>query len=653
MKFLLSFISSLCVLVAASSHLMAQFTVERVVGDLNQPIYMTQAPGDNNNLYIVERADPGNAVGRILQYDQVTNTKSTFLDLEGSIASDGGALSLAFHPDFQSNGKFYVTLNDNRVNRLDEYQLVGGDPQFQQTLLEYDNLANNFHTINWIGFRPSGNNNEIFVTTGDGGTQANQGSFDPALIESPNSPYGKLMRVNLSADYSAGPASDPIHPGVDVMALGLRNPYRASFDRLTGDMYIADVGFQTAEEVNFVPSSHFSSPTTPLDFGWTDREGTVATVANNAGGPGSSGDIDPIFDYAHIGDPLPHPSEIFGGSITGGYFYRGPVPQLQGRYFFGDFVTQDIYSGSFDATTPVGDYDGTNLTNIQNHTNLFEAASQQSNPDTWVTSFAEDNAGNLYVVDFGEGFFPSLGEGELYRIVPLSELTLTIDRDTGAMTLTNLTNSIADILSYELTSATGAIAPVELTPITGNYDASLTGDGSVDANDPWQITSAAGSNEQFSEETTGDAGNLLVGVDVSLSVAGGWIPSPTEDMQLSVTLEGGSMISAQVVFVGNNDAAYSRSDLNFDGVIDGEDWPILRDNANTDLSGLSLAESYGLGDLDGDGDNDYDDFLRFRADFNATNGANAFETLLNVPEPTTLVLLLATVGMVATNRFRI
>lgn len=653
MKFLLSFVSSLSILVAASSPSIGQFTIERVVGDLNQPIYMTQAPGDDNSLYIVERADPGNAVGRILQYDQVTNAKSTFLDLEGSIASDGGALSLAFHPDFQTNGKFYVTLNDNRVNRLDEYQLVGGAPQFRQTLLEYENLANNFHTINWIGFRPNGNNSEIFVTTGDGGTQANQGSFDSALIESLNSPYGKLMRVNLSVDYSAGPANDPTHVGVDVMALGLRNPYRASFDRLTGDMYIADVGFQTAEEVNYVPSSHFLNPTTPLDFGWTDREGTVATVANNAGGPGSPGDIEPIFDYAHSGDPLPHPSEILGGSITGGYLYRGPVQQLNGRYFFGDFVTQDIYSGLFDATTPVADYDGTNLINIQNHTNLFEAASQQSNPDTWVTSFAEDNAGNLYVVDFGEGFFPSLGEGELYRIVPLSELTLTIDRDTGAMTLTNLTNSIADVLSYELTSPTGAIAPAELTSISGNYDASLTGDGSVDANDTWQITSAVGSKEQFSEETTGDAGNLLVGVGVSLSVAGGWIPSPTEDVQLSVTLEGGLMISAQVVFVGNNDASFSRSDLNFDGVIDGEDWPILRDNANTDLSGLSLAEAYGLGDLDRDGDNDYDDFLQFRADFNAANGSNALETLLNVPEPTALVLLLATVGMAVTSRHRI
>lgn len=653
MKFSLSFVSFLSVLVAASSQAIAQFTVERVVGDLNQPIYMTQAPGDDNNLYIVERADPGNAMGRILRYDQVTNTKSTFLDLEGSIASDGGALSLAFHPDFQANGKFYVTLNDDRVNRLDEYQLVGGAPQFQKTLLEYDNLANNFHTINWIGFRPNGNNDEIFVTTGDGGTQANQGSFDPTLIESPYSPYGKLMRVDVSADFSGGPANDPIHPGVDVVALGLRNPYRASFDRLTGDMYIADVGFQTAEEVNFVPSSHFSSPTAPLDFGWTDREGTVATVANNAGGPGSPIDIEPIFDYAHSGDPLPHPSVIFGGSITGGYLYRGPVPQLQGRYFFGDFVTQDIYSGSFDATTPVVDYDGTNLTSVQNHTNLFEAASEQSNPDTWVTSFAEDNAGNLYVVDFGEGFFPSLGEGELYRIVPLSELTLTIDRNTGAMTLTNLTGSIADILSYELTSTTGAIASTELIPITGHYDTSLTGDGSVDANDAWQITSPIDSNEQFSEETTGDAGNLLVGVDISLSAADGWIPSPTEDVQLSITLEGGTIISAQVVFVGNNDTTFSRGDLNFDGVVNGGDWPILRDNANTDLSGLSPAQSYGLGDIDGDGDNDYDDFLQFRADFNAANGANTFETLLNVPEPTALILALVTIGTATISRIRV
>lgn len=631
---------------------LAQFSVELVVGGLNQPVYMTQAPGDDVNLFIVERADPGNAVGRILQYNQQTETKSTFLDLSGTISSDGGALSLAFHPDYQTNSKFYVSLNDNRVNRVEEWQLIGGVPTLQRTLLQYDNLVNNYHTVNWLGFRPNGNSNELFVTAGDGGTQANQGAFDPALIESPDSPYGKLMRIDLNADFTAGPAGDPTHSGIDVMALGLRNPYRASFDRQTGAMYVGDVGFNSAEEVNFVPASHFSNPlTAPLDFGWTDREGTIETVAINAGGPGSPGDLEPIFDYAHSGQPLPHESVIHGGSVTGGYLYRGPVPQLQGRYFFGDFVTQDIYSGAFNPETSPAAYDGTIITDIQNHTALFENASQLDSPDIWVTSFAEDNAGNLYVVDFGEGFFPPLGEGELYRIVPLSDVTLVVDRDTGEMALTNLTGSDTAIQSYEISSSIGGLDPTALTPIAGNYDASMSGNGSVDTNDPWQILSNDSDHYSFEEATTGDAGILPMGVDIVLSGGGGWIPSPAEDLEITLTLEGGTMVAGQVVFVGNGAAPFPPGDLNFDGKTDELDWPAFRDNHGRSFNELSAAQSYALGDLDGDGDNDYEDFLRFQADFDRANGAGALANLANIPEPSTgLLLLLGTAAISVVGR---
>ena len=226
--------------------------------------------------------------------------------------------------------------------------------------------------MNQAHFRPNGNNNELFVTTGDGGTQADDPDHDKALIESPNSPYGKLMKIDLSASFPT-PADGPSHAGVDVVALGLRNPYRSSFDRQTGDFYIGDVGFNTAEEVDFIPASHFANPAAPvLDFGWTDREGTVATVAPFAGGPGSPGDINPIFDYAHSGNPLPHPTQLTGGSITGGYLYRGPVEELQGRYFFSDFLNGNVYSGAFNTSTPVASYNGTNLTGLQNHTSAFE-----------------------------------------------------------------------------------------------------------------------------------------------------------------------------------------------------------------------------------------------------------------------------------------
>jgi hypothetical protein len=398
-----------------------EFDVERVVDGLNQPIHMAQAPGDSGSIYIVERADGPSQLGRIRRFDLQSQSFTTFLDLPGTINGDGGLLSLTFHPQFQTNGLFYVVTNDAGNNRLDEYRVGGGAPQFQRRLLQYQNLNNVFHTLNQVHFRPNGNNNELFVTAGDGGTQANDPDFDIELIEDPNSPYGKLMRINLAASFPT-PASGPSHPGVDVVALGLRNPYRSSFDRQTGDFYLGDVGFNLAEEIDFIPASHFANPSAPiLDFGWTDREGTAETDASQAGGPGSPGDINPIFDYLHgprNPNPLSHPSQFFGQSITAGYVYRGAAPELQGRYFFSDFVNGNVYSGTFNTSTPTASFNGTNLTNIQNRTADFESRVAGGANIQFVTSFAEDNAGNLYIVKFGDAFFPPLGQGEIFRIVP-------------------------------------------------------------------------------------------------------------------------------------------------------------------------------------------------------------------------------------------
>ena len=126
----------------------AAYTVERVVNGLNQPMFMTQAPGDGTSLYIVERNDGSSQLGRIRKFDLQTQALTTFLDLTGSISSDGGVLGMTFHPNYQSNGLFYVTSNINGNNRLDEYQTVAGVPQFARRLVQYNNLANVFHTIN-------------------------------------------------------------------------------------------------------------------------------------------------------------------------------------------------------------------------------------------------------------------------------------------------------------------------------------------------------------------------------------------------------------------------------------------------------------------------------------------------------------------------
>jgi hypothetical protein len=416
--------------------------------------------------------------------------------------------------------------------------------------------------------------------------------------------------------------------------LGIRNPYRASFDRQTGDFYFGDVGFETAESIDFIPSSHFANPgAAVLDFGWTDREGTAETVAQFAGGPGSPGDINPIFDYAHGGQPLPHSSVIHGQSVTGGYRYRGPVTELQNRYFFADFVNGNVYSGMFDPNTNPDTFDGTNLTNIQNHTVDFENRIGGANIQ-FLTSFGEDNSGNLYLIKFGNGFFPPLGQGEVFRISPVLSGTIVVevDRNSGAISLTNTTASDISFSSLTIASLFGAINAEALTPITGHYDE--TGNGEIDGDDAWVITSPSGSHTQFREASTGNAGAIGAGEQIVLSPGGGWSKSPNEDLVASLLLANGTVLNATVAFAGNNGSPFVRSDLDFSGEVDITDWSVFVASAYTPLTGLSRAEAYAAGDLDADGDNDHADFLLFKRDFNAANGEGAFEEhVLRVPEP--------------------
>ncbi|TWT38070.1 hypothetical protein KOR34_30380 [Posidoniimonas corsicana] len=379
-------------------------------GDFTQPTYVTQAPNDNNTLYIVERTEASNInseVGRILRFDPQTNASSTYLDLHGAVNADGGIATLAFHPDFGNNGLFYVAMNSNTGggdrNRLLEFHDSGaGAPTLSRTLLDYPRLANNFHTINWVGFQPGDASHQLYVTTGDGGTQAAQTQFNPALIEDPNSPYGKILRFDLEADFASS-ASDATHDGIEVVSLGHRNPYRASFDQ-QGNLFFAEVGFNQVEELNFLSAEQIASPEIE-DYGWTAREGTIATPVSGVGGPKGPNDIDPFFDYLHPGVNAASvgytgETSLRGQSVTGGYL-------INNRYFFGDFVNGTVYSGA---------WDGASLTDIVDHTIELEDALNDG--IAWVASFSADNAGNLYILDFGDNFFSNPGTGEVFKLSP-------------------------------------------------------------------------------------------------------------------------------------------------------------------------------------------------------------------------------------------
>lgn len=509
---------------AACGDAWAEFHVERVASGLNQPTFIAQAPGDPSSLYIVERQGPNtNQAGRILKFDFATRTSDVFLDFTGnSFTSDGGILSMAFHPDFQTNGKFYTATAfnggvNNLRDRVQEYRVVDGEPVLQRTLLQYDNLFNPFHTVNMMAFDPLAAGDErdyMLILLGDGGTQANQPQF-VNNSQDLSQVYGKILRIDVSDGLDAYPG-DPLKnfgipddnpfaedgdPGTldEIFASGFRNPYRGSYDRQTGDFFVGDVGFNVKEEVSFIKAG-----TSGDDFGWARREGTIENPVSAHGGP--QGDsLNPIYEYDHSTGNV---------SVTSGYVYRGPVEELQGTYFFSDFVSGRVFTAEFDRDTDPATFNGNNLTNLQDRTTELESLIYGGGDIRNLTSFGEDLEGNLYLVKFGNDFFPPNGQGEIFRVVP---------------------------------------------------------------------------------------GPPIV-----------------------------------------------RSDLNLDGLINLTDWGLLVAGNGTDLSGLSFEQAYAKGDLDGDFDNDYFDFLLFRQDFNQANGAGALERqLAGVPEPTAAALLLLWAAILA------
>ena len=255
------------------------------------------------------------------------------------------------------------------------------------------------------------------ILLGDGGTQATQPGF-VNHAQDLSQLYGKILRVDVSDGVDAYPADPKKNFGIpadnpfagdgnpntlgEVYASGFREPFRGSYDRLTGDFYVGNVGNTSREEIEFIKAGTWGE-----DYGWARREGTTQT-AGAAGGP--QGDsINPIFEFAHSTGNV---------SITGGYVYRGPVAELQGEYFFADFVAGRIFSGEFDRNTAPAAFNGANLTNFQDRTAELESLVTGGADIRNITAFGEDLAGNLYIVKFGNGFFPPNGQGEIFRIVP-------------------------------------------------------------------------------------------------------------------------------------------------------------------------------------------------------------------------------------------
>lgn len=342
---------------------------ELIGSGFSQPVFLT-APTADARLFIVERT------GKIQVL--ANGVRSTYLDLSGLVATDGerGLLGLAFDPNFASNGRFYVDYIDKTsLNTVvasytaPTAASMAADAGSAKTIITVQQRPAANHKAGWIGFRP-GDATSLYIATGDGGD-----SNDPQnKAQNLNDDLGKMLRVtpNAGGGYSI-PAGNPYAgatPGNDeIWAYGLRNPFRNSFDRQTGDFWIADVGQDTREEIDFEAAG------TPggRNYGWRALEGSGDNPGvSDPPPPGATG---PIYDYPH-GD--------MGQSIIGGYVYRGTGEAgLDGTYFFGDFVSGKIFSlrEAGGAVVP-------------------GSLAEQLSPfgGNSLTSFGEDAFGNLYVM---------------------------------------------------------------------------------------------------------------------------------------------------------------------------------------------------------------------------------------------------------------
>ena len=341
----------------------AQVRLVEAASGFERPLYVTHAGDGSDRLFVVEQA------GRIWILQDGERLQTPFLDLSNVVTgvgqgySEQGLLGLAFHPDYADNGRFFVNYTDRSGNTaIAEYRVSAdnpdrADPGSGQILLTAEQPYPN-HNGGQLAFGPDG---YLYIGLGDGGS----GGDPQGNAQNTWTLLGKILRLDVSggeAPYLT-PPDNPFTSGLgagEIWAYGLRNPWRFSFDRHTGDLWIADVGQNAREEVNFQPAGG-------QNYGWSIMEGT--NCYRPASGCDRTGLVLPVFEYTHSD----------GCSITGGYVYRGAAfPALRGAYLAADYCTGAAWA-------------------IRRQGDEFRADRLPDFP-TGISSFGEDDADELYIV---------------------------------------------------------------------------------------------------------------------------------------------------------------------------------------------------------------------------------------------------------------
>ena len=379
-----------------------QIQVTLLTGGLSVPVDLTHAGDGSGRLFIVQQS------GQIRIYKNNSLLATPFLDISGRVNYDGGEqglLSLAFPPGFASKRYFFVYYTrpdgNNQVSRF--YMSTNpdlADPNSEEPILTLPHPTYGNHNGAKLAFGPDG---YLYIGPGDGG-----GGGDPfGNGQNKGSLLGKMLRIDVQlggnppvvvsnpiylpiiAGKSHAPSPylvPPTNPFTntvgargEIWAYGLRNPWRFSFDRLTGDLYIGDVGQETYEEINFQPAASQGGE----NYGWNELEG------NHCYPPGSgctppTAYVPPVTEYEHGAN------DINGCSVTGGYVYRGSAyPGLQGFYFYGDYCRGKIWAMKFDS-------------------GAWQTSMLIQPPNLLISSFGEDESGELYVIN---------RNGNIYRLI--------------------------------------------------------------------------------------------------------------------------------------------------------------------------------------------------------------------------------------------
>ncbi len=469
-------------------------TTVRITAGLDDPVLLTHAPGDHDRLFVVERG------GRVRVIEDGVLLATPMLDLAGQVDTDAphGLLCLAMHPDHLENGLLYVNYTDlNGDNVIARYQVFEDDPNVADpasavVILTVDQLPGAVHIVEWIAF---GHDGYMYISSGDGGPL-------PCPLDRPqdlSSLFGKMLRVDVECDgFPEDPARSydipPDNPFVgvpgareEIWAYGLRQLWRCSSDRVTGDLYIGDVGGEEVEELSFQPGTSPGGE----NYGWTCMEGFICGPGAACGPPsgpscmcGDAALVPPIHTYPHDTDT--------GFAIIGGNVYRGcAIPALEGTYFYSEWGRNKLRALR---------HDGKELTFYQDVTALLDPAGALNIKK--VGGWGEDSVGEIYPLDYIDG--------EVFKIVPAGPPAADCNG-----------NGVED--DCDIATGQSEDRDADGVPDECGCAWDLDGGGSVGVSDLIALLSAWGSNPGGPPDFDGDG---IVGVTDLLAMLAHWGDCP-------------------------------------------------------------------------------------------------------------------------------